>query len=216
MRMIVCDMAGTIINEHGLVYKTLFNTLKKIGVNEDIKKWYGLEKRSVINTMVDKYGPYGDNRQLKKTIYLDFQNNLHDAYFGKKSKLSLMHPNIPNYFNDLREKNIIVTLNTGYNREFQKKIIDHFDMESYIDDYISSEDVPFGRPEPFMIYKLMKQNNIGFSKDVIKVGDTKVDMLEGKSAECGMIVGVLSGADEKEELEKYSTHIIDNIVNLRI
>lgn len=216
MRMIVCDMAGTIINEHGLVYKTLFNTLKKIGVKEDIKTWYGLEKRSVINTMVDKYGPYGDNRQLKKTIYLDFQNNLHDAYFGKKSKLSLMHPNIPNYFNDLREKNIIVTLNTGYNREFQKKIIDHFDMESYIDDYISSEDVPFGRPEPFMIYKLMKQNNIEFSKDVIKVGDTKIDMLEGKSAECGMIVGVLSGADEKEELEKYSTHIIDNIVNLRI
>ena len=49
MRMIVCDMAGTIINEHGLVYKTLFNTLKKIGVKEDIKSWHGLEKRRVID-----------------------------------------------------------------------------------------------------------------------------------------------------------------------
>jgi phosphonatase-like hydrolase len=216
MRMIVCDMAGTIINENGLVYKTLFNTLKKIGVKEDIKTWYGLEKRSVINTMVDKYGPYGDNRQLKKSIYLDFQNNLHNAYFGKKSKLSLIHPNIPNYFNELREKNMVVTLNTGYNREFQKKLIDHFNMESYIDDYISSEDVPFGRPEPFMIHKLMRRNNIEFPKDVIKVGDTKIDMLEGKSAGCGMIVGVLSGADNKKELSKYSTLIIDNIVNLKI
>ena len=214
--MIVCDMAGTIINEHGLVYKTLMNTLKKIGVKEDITSWYGLEKRRVIGTMVDKYGPHGDNRQLKKSLYLDFQNNLHDAYFGKKSKLSLIHPNIPNYFNELREKNMVVALNTGYNRDFQKKLIDYFNMESYIDDYISSEDVPFGRPEPFMIHKLMRRNNIGFPKDVIKVGDTKIDMLEGKSAECGMIVGVLSGADSREELSKYSTHIVDNIVNLKI
>ena len=216
MRMIVCDMAGTIINEHGLVYKTLFNTLKKIGVKEDIKSWHGLEKRRVIDEMVDKYGAYGDKKEIKKNMYLDFQNNLYEAYFGKNSEISLIHPNIPNYFNDLREKNIIVSLNTGYNRDFQKKIIDYFNMESYIDDYISSEDVPFGRPEPFMIYKLMKQNNIHFPKDVIKVGDTKIDMLEGKSAKCGMIVGVLSGADSKKELERYSTHIIDNITNLKI
>lgn len=216
MRMIVCDMAGTIINEHGLVYKTLMNTLKKIGVREKVESWYGLEKRYVIDTMVDKYGPYGDNRQLKKSLYLDFQNNLHDAYFGKKSKLSLIHPNIPNYFNELREKNMVVALNTGYNRDFQKKIIDHFNMESYIDDYISSEDVHFGRPEPYMIYKLMGRNDIDDSKYVIKVGDTKTDMMEGRAAECGMIVGVLSGADSREELSKYSTHIVDNIVNLKI
>ena len=216
MRMIVCDMAGTIVNENGLVYKTLLNTLKKIGVKDDIKSWYGLEKKRVIETMVDKYGPYGDKTELKKTVYLDFQNNLYDAYFGKDAKLSLIHPNIPAFLNELREKNMIVALNTGYNRDFQKKMIDHFNMENYIDDYISSEDVPFGRPEPFMIHKLMKRNNIGFPKDVIKVGDTKIDMLEGKSAGCGMIVGVLSGADSKKELEKYSTHIIDNIINLKI
>ena len=69
MRMIVCDMAGTIINERGLVYKTLFNTLKKIGVKEDIKSWRGLEKRRVIDTMVDKYGPYGDKKEIKKYVF---------------------------------------------------------------------------------------------------------------------------------------------------
>ena len=216
MRLLVCDMAGTIINEHGLVYKTLFKTLKKIGVKDDIKTWYGLEKKHVIDIMVEKYGPYGDKTELKKNTYLDFQNNLYDAYFGKESKLSLIHPNIPSFLNNLREKNIVVTLNTGYNRDFQKKIINKFNMESYIDDYISSQEVPFGRPEPFMIHTLMKRNNIGFPSDVIKVGDTKIDMMEGKSAGCGMIVGVLTGADNKNELEKYSTHIVDNIVNLKI
>ena len=29
--MIVCDMAGTIVNEKGLIYKTIFTTLKTSG-----------------------------------------------------------------------------------------------------------------------------------------------------------------------------------------
>ena len=29
-KMLICDMAGTIIQENGIVYKTLFNTIKKL------------------------------------------------------------------------------------------------------------------------------------------------------------------------------------------
>ena len=54
-------------------------------------------------------------------------------------------------------------------------------METFVDEFISSEEVPHGRPEPFMIQELMKRCNISDSKQV-KIGDSKNDILEGKNA----------------------------------
>ena len=44
IKMLVCDMAGTIIQENNLVYKQLYNTVKQIKRNitlEDIHKFQG-------------------------------------------------------------------------------------------------------------------------------------------------------------------------------
>ena len=51
----------------------------------------------------------------------------------------------------------------------------------------------FGRPSPSMILKLMKDNNIYEPNQVIKVGDTYNDILEGINANCFLSVGVLTG-----------------------
>ena len=57
-------------------------------------------------------------------------------------------------------------------------------MNEFIDDYISSEEVKYGRPYPYMIHKLMERNNIINSQNVIKFGDTNNDVLEGINANC--------------------------------
>lgn len=49
--LLVCDMAGTIVNENGLIYKSIFNTLKNIGYDpneKDISNWTGLSKKKVL------------------------------------------------------------------------------------------------------------------------------------------------------------------------
>ncbi len=53
-----------------------------------------------------------------------------------------------------------------------------------IDDYIASDEVEEGRPQPFMIQALMKRAGISDSKEVIKIGDTEVDVNEGRNAGC--------------------------------
>ncbi len=47
-----------------------------------------------------------------------------------------------------------------------------------IDYVVSSNEVPEGRPQPFMIKELMKRANVTDSKKVIKIGDTEVDVRE--------------------------------------
>ncbi|MDQ2753392.1 MAG: HAD hydrolase-like protein, partial [Bacteroidota bacterium] len=75
-----------------------------------------------------------------------------------------------------------------------------------------SDEVPAGRPHPYMIQLMMNKANITDAKRVIKVGDTEVDIQEGKNANCLYSVGVTTGAFTREELEPYEpSFIIDDI-----
>ena len=69
VRAIVCDMAGTTVNEGGIIYKTLYNTIKnfnlQIGKESDIEQWHGANKYEVL----DHY--------LRKTYFRELQPKLH-------------------------------------------------------------------------------------------------------------------------------------------
>jgi len=93
-----------------------------------------------------------------------------------------------------------VGLNTGYPRAIQEGILDKLDMRGHIDAHVSAQDVTFGRPSPYMIFRLMEKTNVQDVRKVAKVGDTVNDILEGKNAGVGLVVGVLSGADTREQL----------------
>ncbi len=54
--LMVCDMAGTVINEHGQIYKSLFNTLKiwviilismKLRIGEENDKKTSINRRDI-------------------------------------------------------------------------------------------------------------------------------------------------------------------------
>ena len=54
--------------------------------------------------------------------------------------------------------------------------------------------VGYSRPAPFMVYECMRQTGIWPAKCVVKVGDTVVDMQEGKTAGAWSI-GVVKGSN---------------------
>ena len=200
MRLLVCDMAGTIINEKGIVYKSLLNTMKKIGIQKELSWWYGMDKREAINQTINSLYKGKNKEELKNELFYDFEKKLEEAYFSKNNNISLIDSKIPDYFNNLREHGFKVALNTGYNKKIQSQLIDKLNLNDCIDDYISSQDVIKGRPKPFMIHELMKRNNIESSRNVVKVGDTKNDILEGIYSKCGLTVGVLSGNSSRYDL----------------
>ena len=215
--LMVCDMAGTVINEGGLVYKTLYETLKNNNIpvkKSDINDWHGQQKQQVISDMIDKYLPhemYKDD--VKNYCYDEFHVCLSDAYFGAHSNISLIDPELPNFFQRLQFNGVKIALNTGYERNFQRKIINHFNMNDYVDDFISSGDVRMGRPYPYMIHRIMERNNIISVKHVAKVGDTRNDVLEGKNAGCGITIAVQTGAGSTRDFLEADI-IVDKITNI--
>jgi phosphonatase-like hydrolase len=215
-RMLICDMAGTTIQEKGIVYNSLFNTIKLIKpdlIKSEISKFSGYNKTEVI-----KY--YVDEQKMESPIIV--LNNLKSEFnyylkkeYSNNNSVNLIHPNLPLFFNLLREQDIKICLNTGYNKDIQNLLIDKLNLLDCIDDYISSEEVDRGRPYPYMIERLMFRNNIEYPQEVIKIGDSIVDINEGKNAGC-KTVGVLSGSNSKVQLKKENPDfIINNIMDLK-
>lgn len=59
---------------------------------------------------------------------------------------------------------------------------------------VTGDDVNSSRPAPFMIYECMRQLNIYPADRVVKVGDTVLDIGEGKNSGA-LAIGVLEGSN---------------------
>ena len=214
IKLLVCDMAGTTINEGGIVYKTLYKTIKGYDIfikPDDMKNWYGVNKKEVLQHFINTDNEYKDNETILPQMLNSFKKELKNNYFEDKS-IKLIDPGLPDLFNKLRENGVKIALNSRFSVDIQEALIENLNMRDFIDGYISSESVPRGRPEPFMIQELMNRFNITDPGQVIKVGDSKNDILEGKNANCFKSIGVLSGAETVENLKNVGADVILNSV----
>lgn len=126
-------------------------------------------------------------------------------------------PNAEEIFAALKEKEIKIGLNTGFSKDITDIIIDRLGWikDNKIDYVISSSEVKAGRPAPYMIQEIMKNCKVEDPKKVIKVGDTEVDIAEGKNAGCLYSVAVTTGAFTKEELMVCEpSFIIDDLIEM--
>ena len=219
VKMIVFDMAGTTITDHGIRYNTLYNTLRNFNLDvdkNDIPHWYGMNTYNVLNEYFNNQCYDIDLVRLEKhrnKLYADFNKNITQTYIESES-LSLINNKLPDKFETLRTNDIKITLNTSYTKDIKDTIIDKLEMKRFIDGSISISDVPYSRPYPYMIYRLMEQHKIISPLNVIKVGDTRTDIYEGNNANCIASIGVLSGYGNIDCFIN-STHIIDNVMSIQ-
>ena len=127
-------------------------------------------------------------------------------------------PHAEKVFAALHRKGIRIALNTGFTRSITDTILHRLrwdDRHPYIDKTICSDEVVHGRPYPDMIRALMTDLGITSPDRVLKIGDTEVDIEEGRNAGCGQVVGVTTGAYTREQLESYHPDfIIDDLREL--
>lgn len=215
--MVVFDMAGTTVNENNLVYKTLRNSINNAGFNfsldEVLAEGAGKEKRQAIRAVLTTYGGI-TNEELTMKIYDEFITVLTDAYAKEEI---LPQPNSAELFSALKKKNILVVLNTGYDRATASAILEKLEWKEgqEFDLLVTASDVPRNRPDPDMIELAMEHFNINDGSHVVKVGDSTIDIEEGKNAGCGLTIGITTGAHTTAQLQTANPdHIIDNLIDL--
>jgi phosphonoacetaldehyde hydrolase len=83
----------------------------------------------------------------------------------------------------LREQGIKIAHTTGYFTEAAMTVTMMASMQGYRPDYtICADDVPAGRPAPWMIFRCMEECGVYPPAAVVKIGDTVIDIEEGRNA----------------------------------
>ena len=191
IKLLVCDMAGTTVDEGGLVYTTLQECMNEAGLgvsNEDMHPWHGAQKSEVVAHFAERQGmSESASKELQSKINNQFEARLEAAYMAPGSSLALIDPSLPDYFATLRANGVKIGLNTGYPRQLQGAILKRLHMEEIVDGYVSAQDVRSGRPSPYMVFSLMEQLGVEDVRTVAKAGDTERDIGEGINAGCGQV-----------------------------
>lgn len=219
--LVVFDMAGTTVSDKGNVNKAFREALAEENIVvsiEEVNTLMGYRKIEAITRMVVKQAPAiapPEQTALIEKIHNRFNRIMIDFYQTDTDLQPL--PYAEKIFGMLQERGIQVALNTGFTRVITDAILQRlgWDRSPLINAIICSDEVPEGRPQPYMIQSVMQKLGIADAKEVVKVGDTEVDVKEGRNAGCGFVAAVTTGAYTREQLSDYHPDaIIDSLQEL--
>lgn len=202
INLVVFDMAGTTVDEDNVVYKTVRAAINATGYDfsqEQVQAaGAGKEKSQAIRDVLALDGkPHSDDEVA--AIFVDFKQRLKQAY----AELDVCEqPGATALFGELRRRDIKIVLNTGYDRSTAEGLLDKLGWRAAreFDALVTASDVANGRPAPDMIQEAMKLTGVSLSANVAKIGDSQIDIAEGQNADCGMTLGITTGAQTEAQL----------------
>lgn len=199
--MVVLDMAGTTVDEQNVVYKTLHRCVTEagiaVGLSEVLAIGAGQEKLQAIKDVIASTEP--DKADVATEVFARFQRELDRAYADLGVKPI---SGVEEVLAWLKASGVSVVLNTGYSRSVATGLLTKLGWQhgSHFDELVTASDVSRGRPHPDMIELAARKLGHSDPKRFVKVGDSIIDIKEGQNAGCGLTIGVLSGAQTRDQL----------------
>jgi phosphonatase-like hydrolase len=212
--LVSLDMAGTTIDEGGIVYDVLRATVEEATGSvippEVLDRWTGTDKREALAGLLGELGVPGD----VDVLYGEFSRRLDAAY--ATASVSVV-PGVREAVARLRAGGVQVALQTGYTRAVAERLLESvgWQVGRDIDALSTSDEVPASRPAPFMIFRNMSDTGVTDVRRVLVAGDTTNDLGAGLNAGARMVVGVLSGAGGAATLGRHPhTHLLGSVAEI--
>jgi phosphonatase-like hydrolase len=220
IQLVICDLAGTTVQDNRDVHRVLQQALAKSGVTisiDDANEVMGIPKPTAIKSLLQKR--YSGKRLITSSWIDEIHHNFVTSMieFYKTDSDVAEKPGVTETFRLLKERNLKIVVDTGFDRQITDPLLDRLGWKKnqLIDASVTSDEVERGRPYPDMIFHAMKLTGVTDASKVAKVGDTASDLQEGTAAGCNLVIGVTTGAFTREQLFKEPhTHLIDQINEL--
>ncbi|MCD7937935.1 MAG: phosphonoacetaldehyde hydrolase [Tannerellaceae bacterium] len=137
------------------------------------------------------YGRDWNDRDVQE-MYQSFEKHL----FASLSDFTTPVPGVIDTVATLRDAGIKIGSTTGYTAKMMEIVRPGAEQQGYrVDNLVTPDGLPAGRPAPYMIYKNMIDLAIPSVEQVVKVGDTIADIEEGVNAKVWS-VGIIEGSNE--------------------
>lgn len=215
--LIIFDMAGTTVDEQNVVYKTVRRAINEAGYDfsqDQVQaEGAGKEKSQAIRDVLALDGATHSEDEVQQ-IFTHFKTLLAEEY----ADLNVSpQPQAEEVFSRLKEAGVKVALDTGYDRATAESLIHKLQWKvgDQIDALVTASDVVNGRPHADMILRAMEICQVSDATRVAKIGDSQIDIEEGKSAQCGFTYGITTGAQTKDQLlEANPSAVLDSLSEL--
>ena len=215
IRLVAMDMAGTTVADDGAVEEAFQRALDAVGLiagdlrespREYIRRTMGQSKITVFTALLG-----GDHHRAEEA------NAAFEEAFDQAVDRGEVWaiPGAESVFATLRDAGMRICLTTGFSPATRQRIIGALGWDGSIDLALSPADAGRGRPWPDMILTAVLRLHIDAVAEVAVVGDTSNDLLAGTRSGASLVVGVLTGAHSRAELERAPhTHLIDSVADL--
>ncbi|HQQ96849.1 MAG TPA: HAD-IA family hydrolase [Cyclobacteriaceae bacterium] len=217
--LIVFDLAGTTVEDRRDVHRTLRHALAQFGVSISMAE---------ANAVMGIPKPVAIEQLLKANFHPDITPELigeiHETFVKEMIKFYREDHTVQEKkgawetFQRLKLAGIKIAVDTGFDRQITNPLLERMGwMPALVDFSVTSDEVKQGRPHPDLIFRAMELAGVKDASSVMKVGDTVSDIEEGKSAGCGWVVGITSGAFTRTELAAHEpTHLIHELKELLV
>lgn len=200
---VIFDWAGTTIDYGCFAPLDVFiKVFQKRGIevsHEEAREPMGLQKwqhiremcnnKRIANLWKDSFGHLPTNEDVDD-LYADFEPML----FSILPQYCDPIPGAIELIERLRSNGIKIGSTTGYTADMMAIVAPKAKEHGYVpDSIVTSDNLPAGRPFPWMCYKNAMNLGVYPMKHIIKVGDTISDIEEGVNAGC-WTVGILKGS----------------------
>lgn len=230
LKMAIFDLAGTTIRDDNGVRDCLYQAATEFKLQttpEEVQLHMGTNKIHLYQFLIAKANGVKLNFRDFEKIESPETLSLATQIFHRYEEIMIAY-----YRHEVKEitgaadtfrwchaHGIKVATGTGFHRQITTAIMDGLGWlrDGLVDIAVDVEHTPKhrGRPAPFMIFHAMSQLDIQSVHEVIKLGDTPADMLEGVNAGCRGVVGVLSGPLPVTAWGGYRhTHVIPSVKDL--
>ncbi len=197
IRLVVFDWAGTTIDFGSCAPATAFSKVfaaQGVEVSDvESRRPMGLNKREHLVAMLSNEAIARRWKDSKGTSWTDADVSMMYRQFvpfqlEAIEQCCLLVPKLPKVIDTLRASEIKVGGTTGYFKEAAELVAQAASKQGFVPDAnVCADDVPGGRPAPWMIYKVMQMLDIYPPRSVVKIGDTVADIEAGRNAGCWTI-----------------------------
>jgi phosphonatase-like hydrolase len=207
-------MAGTTVRDDGVVDEAFTTALTSVGVLADSPR-FAAAQEYVRDTMgqskADVFAALLDAEEATRAT--DEFARAYERIVAAGRVLPM--PGAIDVFETLRAHGVKVCLTTGFAPSTRDAVLTSLGWGTEIDLALSPADCGRGRPAPDMILGAMDRLGVTDAGAVAVVGDTTSDLEAGTNAGARAVIGVLSGAHDRETLSiAPHTDLINDVTEL--
>ncbi|HAY81327.1 MAG TPA: phosphonoacetaldehyde hydrolase [Planctomycetaceae bacterium] len=214
INLVIFDLGGTIV-DHGCMapVRAFIKAFEQVGVVLDADQVRGPMGLGKVDHIRELFRLPSASEQWRAkgggAWSEDDVASVYELFLPLQTELAKHHtdiiPGLPECWRALQSAGVLIGTTTGYPRDVADPILKNLAQAGFTPDaHVCNDEVPAGRPEPYMIENLMDRLDVRSRTAVLKVGDTVPDMEAARNARV-WAVGITESGSEfgmtQEDLE---------------